>query len=118
MCESMLWAEMDYVIEGEAILPELVRELVDDYPDKIRLCFLGYVDVDTEAKLRDIKTFSDGKGDWLTTETDDFIRDHIQNMVRHSQRIKADCGQHDMRYFDTSNDFEAAVEQATHYLFR
>lgn len=118
MCESMLWAEMDYVIEGEAILPELVRELVDDYPDKIRLCFLGYVDVDTEAKLRDIKSFSDGKGDWLTTETDDFIRDHIQNMVRHSQRIKADCGQHDMRYFDTSNDFEAAVEQATHYLFR
>ena len=25
MCESMLWLEVDYVIEGEAILPELIQ---------------------------------------------------------------------------------------------
>ncbi|MBT8068998.1 MAG: hypothetical protein KJO80_01055 [Gammaproteobacteria bacterium] len=117
MCESMLWAEIDYMIEGEAILPGLVRELLDKYPDKIRLCFVGYIDVDTGAKLRDIRTHSDGTGDWLTTEPDDFICDHIHNMVEHSRRIKNDCEKYDLCYFDTSTDFEGAVEQATRHLF-
>ena len=31
MCESMLWSEVDYVIEGEAILPVLMRELLDKH---------------------------------------------------------------------------------------
>jgi hypothetical protein len=117
MCESILWAEMDYVIEGEAILPGLVGELLDKYPDKIRLCFVGYIDVHTDTKLIDIKTYSDGRGDWLTTETDGFIRDHIQNMVEHSRRIKSDCDKYDMPYFDTSRDFEGAIQQATKHLF-
>ena len=50
MCESMLWLRGDYVIEGEAILPELVRELLDEYPDKIKVCFVGYTDVDIGKK--------------------------------------------------------------------
>ena len=76
MCENMLWSDIDYVIEGEAILPELVRELLDGYPEKIKICFLGYTDVDTDAKLREIRTYSDGKDDWLVNEPDDFIYDH------------------------------------------
>ena len=39
MCESMLSSDLDYVIEGEAILPELMRDLLDAYPDKIKICF-------------------------------------------------------------------------------
>ncbi|HSR87914.1 MAG TPA: hypothetical protein VLL07_03085 [Pontiella sp.] len=49
MCESILWQETDCVIEGEAILPELVSELLNKHPDKIRICFLGYTDIDTDV---------------------------------------------------------------------
>ena len=84
MCESMLWLDVDYVIEGEAILPELVRELLDDYPDKIKICFVGYTDIDIDEKLREIKTYSDDMGDWLLKEPDEHIYSHIKNMVTHS----------------------------------
>ena len=116
-CESMLSSDLDYVIEGEAILPELVRELLDAYPDTIKICFVGYTDVDADAKLRDIRTYSDGKDDWLISEPDDFILDHIDNMVTHSLRIKDGCEKYDMCYFDTSTDFMGAVGEATKYLF-
>ena len=116
MCESMLWSEIDYVIEGEAILPELIRELLAKYPDKIQICFLGYTDIDRDQKLTDLKTFRECKKDWLLKESNDDIYRHIDNMVMHSLRIKESCEKYDMRYFDTSTDFVVAVDEATKYL--
>ena len=116
MCESMLWSDADCVIEGEAILPELVSELLTKYPDKIKICFLGYTDIDADEKARSIKEFSTGKTDWLNKKPDAYIYDHIQNMVRHSRRIKAGCGQYNMRYFDTSEDFTGTIDKAVEYL--
>ena len=28
MCENMIWAETDYIVEGEAVLPELIDEVL------------------------------------------------------------------------------------------
>jgi hypothetical protein len=115
-CESVLVSDIDYVIEGEAILPELVQRLMDEYPDKIRICFIGYTDVDPHVKAADIKTHSDGKDDWLLKESDEYLYDHIDNMVAHSKSIKADCEKYAMRYFDTSADFTRTIELAIRYL--
>ena len=118
MCESMLWLGGDYVIEGEAILPELVKDLFDQYPDQINICFVGYTDIDPDRKLTEIRTYSDDKNDWLTKESDPYIYDHIENMVTHSRRIKDDCEKYDLRYVDTSTDFTGSIEEATEYLLR
>lgn len=115
-CESVLCSEVDYVIEGEAILPELVQELLDVHPDKVRICFIGYTDVNPIEKARDIKTCSDGRDDWLLKESDDYLYDHIKNMTTHSRNIKADCEKYGMDYFDTSSDFMGTIEQAMTYL--
>ena len=37
MLESMLWSEVDYIIEGEAMLPELVIELLQKHPSNIKI---------------------------------------------------------------------------------
>jgi hypothetical protein len=54
MCENMLWSEVDYVIEGEAILPGLIRELLDKYPERIKIYFVRYADIDVDQKVTDI----------------------------------------------------------------
>lgn len=116
MCESMLYLEGDYVIEGEAILPELVSELLNTYPDKIKICFVGYTDIDVDAKAGSIKEFSKGASDWLSSKPDESIHDHINNMVRHSRMIKAGCETYGMSYFDTSEDFIGTIDRAVDYL--
>ncbi|MHC5182982.1 MAG: hypothetical protein ACYSPI_01735 [Planctomycetota bacterium] len=116
MCESMLYLEIDYIIEGEAMLPELILELLDKYPDKIKICFVGYTDIDIDQKARDIKTYSTRRGDWLTKESDDYIYEHIDNMVTHSRKIKDGCEKYNMTYFDTSTNFLDAIENAKNYL--
>ncbi len=55
MLESMLWGEVDYIIEGEAILPELFKDFLEEHPDKLKICFVGFTDVDVEKKVKDIK---------------------------------------------------------------
>ena len=116
MCESMLYLEIDYIIEGEAMLPELIQELLDKYPDKIKICFVGYTDIDIDQKARDIKTYSTRSDDWLTKESDEYIYEHIDNMVTHSRKIRDDCKKYNMTYFDTSTNFMDAIENAKNYL--
>jgi len=117
MCENMLWSEVDYVIEGEAILPGLIRELLDKYPERIKIYFVRYADIDVDQKVTDIRNHSDGRLDWLLNESDDHINKHIEDMVTYSRKIRSECRQYyDVRYFDTSTGFVDAIEEATEYL--
>jgi hypothetical protein len=83
--------------------------------DKIRIVFGGYTEICAE-KTELVKKFSDEENDWLTKEPDDYIRDHISNMVAYSKMIKAECEKHSLPYFDTSHDFLAATDRATAHL--
>ena len=116
MCESMLWTEVDQVIEGEAILPGSARTLLDKYPQRVRACFMGYAEIEVEEKIREARRYSEGQRDWLMNESEETIRRHIKDMVAYSRKVKAECAQHNVRYFDTSTDFMQQVDRATQYL--
>lgn len=116
MLKSMLWNDIDYVIEGEAILPELIMELIQEYPNQIKVCFLGFTQVDALKKMEEIKKYRLSKNDWLCEKPDTYILDHINNMVNHSLKIAASCKNYDLSYVDTSRDFEDALNQAQAYL--
>lgn len=111
--DSMLAEGMDYVIEGEALLPQWVAGLVKRNPGRIRAVFVGYTEIDVEDKVTLVREHAHAEDDWLTRESDDYIRDHIENMIAYSKTIKAQCKEHGLRYFDTSADFLAAIEAAT-----
>ncbi len=116
MLESMINIEIDCVIEGEAILPELIVELREKYPDKLRICFVGYTDVTVDEKVKDIKKISCGKSDWLSDKSDEYIIDHVKNMIAHSIKIKKSCKENNIRYFDTSKNFMDVIEDTIEYL--
>jgi hypothetical protein len=115
-CESMLWCDLDYVIEGEAILPALLRDLSDEHPGRLRACFVGFADIGIDEKLRQLRAHSDERTDWLARESDAYVRDHVANMVAFSRRLREDCAQHGLRYFETSADFTAATDAARRHL--
>jgi hypothetical protein len=116
MIDSMLTDGMDYVIEGEAMLPQFVADLVDKHPGKIRAVFLGYTEISVEDKVALVKKHGVGVNDWLINKSDEYIRDHIENMIAHSKMIKSKCEEHGLSYFDTSEDFLGATQAATDFL--
>jgi hypothetical protein len=116
MIDSMLVDGMDYVIEGEAMLPQSIADLIEKHPDKVKAVFVGYTAINIEDKVAAVKKHSDGENDWLTNESDEHIRDHIVNMIGYSKTIKKECEKHGLTYFDTSEDFLGAIEAATDFL--
>jgi hypothetical protein len=116
MIESMIWCDVNYIIEGEAILPELIVELSKKHPDKLKICFVGYTDVTIDKKVKEIKKFSCGKSDWLIDKSDEYIIDHVKNMISHSRKIKKSCLENTIKYIDTSKNFMDAIEDTVEYL--
>jgi len=116
MIENMLFDGMDYVIEGEAMLPHWVADLIEKHPDKIKVVFLGYTEIKVEDKVALVKKHNGGENDWLTKKSDKYIRDHVGNMIAHSNMIKEGCEEHGLPYFDTSKDFMGTIDAATDFL--
>lgn len=118
MFESMIFSEVDYIIEGEALLPELLVELLEKYPGKIKSCFVGFTRVSVEEKVKAVKEFSLEQKDWLSDKPDAYIVDHVKNMMAHSEKIKKSCEENGITYFDTSINFIAAIENVIKYLLK
>jgi 2-phosphoglycerate kinase len=116
LIDCMLVDGMDYVIEGEAMLPQLAAQLVEKNPDKIKVVFVGYAEIGLEKKVALVKEHGKSENDWLTNESDEHIADHIQNMIAYSKMIKSGCEQHGLPYFDTSADFLGTIDAATDFL--
>jgi len=116
MFESMIYVETDCVIEGEAILPELIKDLQQKYPETIKVCFLGYTEVHIQKKSDEIRAFSHQKNDWLVDKSDAYIIDHVENMIAHSRLIKQSCNEHKLQYFDTSVNFMQALDEAKKFI--
>jgi len=116
MIGCMLVDGMDYVIEGEALLPQLAADLIEKHPDKVRAVFVGYTEINIEDKVALVKKHRDSEDDWLTSESDEYIRDHIGNMIAYSKMIKEGCNKNGLSFFDTSEDFLGAIEAATDFL--
>lgn len=114
-CESIIFNDMDYLIEGEAFLPSLLQELLSEYPKEIKICFLGYAEIALEKKYREVKQFAT-EHDWLMQESDESIRQHIENMIFYSKKIKKQCNDYNIKYFDTSHDFIKTLQRAEEYL--
>lgn len=118
MCENMIWEDTDCIIEGEAVLPELLDQLLRKHHDKIRVCFVGYTNMSLSKKVKDVYNYSIGENDWLTKESDDYVRRHIGNMIEYSKRIKKSCEKHGLKYFDTSDNFTDVLDDAIEYLLK
>lgn len=115
--ETLLHNEIDYIIEGEAMLPNLLSPLLKKYPN-IMTVFLGYDGVDIEQKVSDCKTHHTGNNDWLVVESDEFIVDHVENMERYSRKIRDLCEKFDVVYINTTYNFLDKLEDAKALLLK
>ena len=116
MLENMLWSGTDYIIEGEAVLPELITELLQSHPQQLKICFVGYAHADVQKKVAAVYAHRRGANDWLTNEPREYVESHIRNMVEYSKRMESSCKTYDIRYFDTSRDFTKGLDDAISYL--
>jgi hypothetical protein len=113
--EYLIEEEENYLVEGDAILPEQVMELIKDYPNDIKTCFVGFHEISPEEKLRLIRTFKQ-EIDWTDNHSDDQMMKYVNMMIPFSKYLKGECLKYNLKFFDISKDFEKVHKEIYDYL--
>jgi hypothetical protein len=108
--------ERAFLIEGDAILPKQVRELMDE-GNQLKGCFIGYSKLSREEKFAHIRMYQQGERDWTKDISDNEMNGYVDEMIAFSQYLEVECTSHKIPYFDISGDFEVPRNQAFKYLF-
>jgi len=81
-----------------------------------RICFGEITSLTPTQKLHDIRTFSGRPNDWPSTYADSALLDIIAREIAFSRYLMDACARYTMRYFDTSQDFAATLDQVVAYI--
>jgi hypothetical protein len=103
-----------FVLEADYLTPEALITYKDD--PNCKICFMLYADSSLEDKFFNIRNLNSYTFDWAKSLSDGDLKSHIQEYIERSQRYKKMCQLMGFEYFDTSENFEAVVEEAVQYL--
>jgi hypothetical protein len=107
---------INYLIEGDSIMPSHVSELSAAFPGQVRSCFIGYESAKPEEMLHRLRENDQLSDDWLNSYDDDWILDFIVSMIRHSKRLHIECLSLAIPYFDISTHFQEIHADILTYL--
>lgn len=103
---------VDYLFEGDSLLPRHAAELKGSHGEKVKAAFLGYANAPLGEKLRQVRAFGGGPDDWVAGLSDDRALGTVAENARFGARLREECAALDLAYFDTSRDFSGALDAA------
>ncbi len=116
MAENALDSNIEYIFEGDMILPKHTAELRAFGGEEVRCCFVGYLKIKPRQKLAEIRRNAGYPNDWLNEHNDEEVLGLIEYGIEFSRYLSEECERLGSRYFDSSTDFEGTVQAAVTYL--
>lgn len=102
-----------FAIEGDLIKPDKIKEL-SEYED-ICSVFVGYADVDLEAKIKLVRDYQHPH-DWTDDMPNDELSTMLARQIEKSKLLRDQCNELGFKYVEMSGDFDAAMQEAVDYL--
>lgn len=111
MAMTALEDGVDYLLEGDFLLPRHAAELREFRAEAVKAAFLGYAEIGAEDKGCLIRAFG-GSDEWTSGLSDERMLRIASTNVEFSRRLRQECAAYGLPYFDTSEDFGRALESA------
>ena len=116
MATAMVENEENYLFEGVELAPHHLHTLSVLWPGRVRACFVGYADVNTAAKLAQLRRHGGGTNDWLCDYDDAALIAEIERIKAQSAYLRAECARFGLPYFEAGLDRADTVAQVVAYL--
>jgi hypothetical protein len=105
----------DILLEGYYLLPAYVADLSRDLEGQIRSCFLGFCEIPTMQKVREMRQhaprgWSRGPGGW-PKDDDEGAAEMVEHLKSVSREIRAECMEHGLRYVDIAGNHVDALAE-------
>ena len=85
MAENVLEANVEYIFEGDMILPKHAAELRGLAGEEVRSCFVGHLGIEPRQKLAEIRRHSGHPNDWLNEHSDEEVLDFVEESIQFSR---------------------------------
>jgi 2-phosphoglycerate kinase len=114
MIEVMIYNGIDYVLEGVHFNPDFASKLLKKYPNKIKVIYLLYPQVDTKEKAAELKRFSKVMENcWFSKFNDEQLAELIDYMKKTSISLMKECTEFGLSYYNVVNiaqDYEKIMK--------
>ncbi len=116
MIENIRYCGVPYALEGVHIRPAFIRSMIDEAPEVVTGCVLGYPDVSLDQKLADMHTYPSLANNWLMGEEPEYQRQHLKRHLEISNMDRRDAKIASVAYFNTGVNYDASLGEAFEYL--
>lgn len=114
--DYLIWNEDEYVLEGTHITTEFVRNMQEKYPNKIRACFLGYQEAESENKFNEIMKYEKTLNNkWYRVLKEAEFIEFLKKKIEESKDLKEKCIKLDYTYFEVK-DISKQSKEIIRYL--
>jgi len=118
LIQTMVENKVDYFIEGVHFNPDFARELLDKYPNDIKVLYLGYKDVHVEDKINELERFKESNDNpWYKNFTKEEMNTLIEYMIKESERVYQSCLLLNIDYLEISN-IMLQIDSIEQYFFK
>ena len=101
MLKTMIENKVNYLIEGVHFNPEFSAKLKEEFPNEIKIIYLGYKDTSVMLKLFELKQYKDDiENTWYTSFTDEQLVELISYLIDESKKVYDLCNIFNLKYID------------------
>ena len=98
---SLSSQQRDVLIEGVHMQPEFAKQLQDKYPNKLKIIFLGYKDVEPNIKAQELLDHAQLiDNPWYVDYDKDAYTKLINYLINESHRLYKDCMTYKQQYIE------------------
>jgi len=108
------WGRQDFILDTTHLTPAQLAE--SGMSKKYKTVFLGYPRLAPAEKLSLTRRHAAPSGDWTNNVGDEELLKTLAELIALGKTLEQQCREHDIPFFDTSENFETALDEAYKYL--
>jgi 2-phosphoglycerate kinase len=111
MIRTMIENKIDYLLEGVHFQPEFIHNLMDLYPGKIKVVYLGYRLIPTATKRQELKQFGPAtENHWYHAMDDEALFFLVEYLKNESENLYQQCQSLNLKYVEIHSITSQASE--------
>jgi 2-phosphoglycerate kinase len=101
MIKTMVENKVDYLIEGVHFNPDFAKELITEYPNDIKLLYLGFRETSVILKIFELNKYKNKvENAWYSSFTDEEMVELVSYLIDESNRVYNLCVNNGLKYID------------------
>lgn len=104
LLKTIIENKVDYLLEGVHFNPEFASRLLKEFPDDIRILYLGYKDVSSKQKEKELLQYqSHVENPWFLTFKGVDFTNLVMYLIGESKRVFLLCEEYGLTYIDVND---------------